>query len=77
MGGGGKRCWVPWRALRSACSDWLKTMICGKKQANRLRNLGFGVMHCGIWVSGHGCLVLGVGYWVLGVGCWVLVWTSG
>ena len=66
----GKRCAVH-------VAIWLETMICGKQQAIRLRNLGVGIMHCGFWVSGHGCLVLGVGYGVLGVGCWVLVWISG
>ena len=66
----GKRCAVH-------VAIWLETMICGKQQAIRLRNLGVGITHCGFWVSGHGCLVLGVGYWELGVGCWVLVWISG
>jgi hypothetical protein len=66
----GKRCAVH-------VAIWLVTMIRGKQQATRLRNLVVGVMHCGFWVSGHGYLVLGVGYWELGVGCWVLVWISG
>ena len=66
----GKRCAVH-------VAIWLETMICGKQQAIRLRNLGVGIMHCGFWVSGHGCLVLGVGYWVWGVEGWVLgVWSG-
>ena len=56
----GKRCAVH-------VAIWLETMIYGKQQATRLRNLGVGVMHCRLlgvrsWVSGLGCLVLGVGY---------------
>jgi hypothetical protein len=69
----GKRCAVH-------VAIWLETMICGKQQAIRLRNLGVGIMHCGLlgvrsWVSGLGCWVLGVGRWVLGAGC--LVWMFG
>ena len=47
----GKRCWVLWQALRSACS-------------HLARNNDMGVRSC---VSGLGCWVLGVGRWVLGV----------
>ena len=59
----GKRCAVH-------VAIWLETMICGKQQAIRLRNLGVGIMHCGLlgfrsWVPGLGCLVLGVGCLVI------------